>query len=180
MMKIIFLDIDGVLNTKYWYKHMDKSTVKDKYGYAFDPNAVSNLKRIIDETGANIVISSSWKCMGMTELKAMWRDRHLPGKVIGITPDYDMDESLTTDSDTTRLHQIRGLEIKDWLIIHGKHVSGYVIVDDTDSILQEQQRHFIQTDPEVGITPNDALRAIMALNDVKYETITPKRRSEST
>lgn len=112
MMKIIFLDIDGVLNTKYWYKHMDKSTVKDKYGYAFDPNAVSNLKRIIDETGANIVISSSWKCMGMTELKAMWRDRHLPGKVIGITPDYDMDEPPTADSDTTRIHQIRGLEIE--------------------------------------------------------------------
>ena len=40
---------------------MDRNTPKDKYGYAFDPNSVANLKKIIDETGADIVISSSWK-----------------------------------------------------------------------------------------------------------------------
>lgn len=72
MRKIIFLDIDGVLNTKYWYNQMSRSTPKDKYGYAFDPNAVANLKRIIDETGADIVISSSWKSLGLTELENMW------------------------------------------------------------------------------------------------------------
>ena len=38
---------------------MDRNTPKDKYGYAFDPNSVANLKKIIDETGADIVISSS-------------------------------------------------------------------------------------------------------------------------
>ena len=36
MKKILFLDIDGVLNTKWWYTQMDRNTPKDKYGYAFD------------------------------------------------------------------------------------------------------------------------------------------------
>ena len=63
-MNYLFLDIDGVLNTKWWYTQMDRNTPREKYGYAFDPNAVANLKRIIDETGADIVISSSWKSFG--------------------------------------------------------------------------------------------------------------------
>lgn len=37
MRKIIFLDIDGVLNTQYWYKQINRNTSKDKYGYTFDP-----------------------------------------------------------------------------------------------------------------------------------------------
>ena len=54
-MKVLFLDIDGVLNTKYWYTQVNRNTPKDKYGYAFDPNAVANLKRIVEESGADIV-----------------------------------------------------------------------------------------------------------------------------
>ena len=93
-MKVIFLDIDGVLNTGWWYTQMDKNTPKDKYGYAFDPNSVANLKKIIDETGADIVISSSWKSFGLSELEEMWQDRGLPGKLIGITPNSVSDEML--------------------------------------------------------------------------------------
>lgn len=48
MKKIIFLDIDGVFNTRYWFAHIDSDVPRDKYGYAFDPNAVANLKRIIE------------------------------------------------------------------------------------------------------------------------------------
>lgn len=84
MSKIIFLDIDGVLNTGWWYSQMDKNTSKDKYGYAFDPNSVANLKKILDETGADIAISSSWKSFGFTELEEMWKDRGLPDKLIGL------------------------------------------------------------------------------------------------
>ena len=39
MKKVIFLDIDGVLNTKWWYTQMDRNTPKDQYGYAFHPKA---------------------------------------------------------------------------------------------------------------------------------------------
>ena len=79
MRNVIFLDIDGVLNTKWWYTQMHRNTPKDKYGYTFDPRSVANLKKILDETGADIVISSSWKSFGLSELEEMWQDRGLPG-----------------------------------------------------------------------------------------------------
>lgn len=67
MIKILFLDIDGVLNTKYWYSQMDRNAPKDQYGYGFDPTSVANLAQIIEKTGAEIVISSSWKELGLSE-----------------------------------------------------------------------------------------------------------------
>ena len=169
--KVLFLDIDGVLNTKYWYTQMDKTTPKDQYGYAFDPNAVANLKKIIDETGADIVISSSWKSFGISELEDMWQDRGLPGKLIGITPNTVSDEMLlNADLDNMELFSIRGTEIKEWLTKHGKHVSHYAIIDDMDNMLTEQRLHFVKTDPEIGITVDDAEKAIMILNQQQTES----------
>ena len=165
MDKVIFLDIDGVLNTKWWYTQMDRNTPKDKYGYTFDPRSVANLKKIIDETGADIVISSSWKSFGLSELEEMWQNRELPGKLIDITPNSVSDEMLlNADLDHMELFHIRGMEIKEWLDKHGKKVSHYVIIDDMDNFLPEQQSHFVQTDPEVGITEEDANMAIKILN----------------
>ena len=168
MSKVIFLDIDGVLNTKWWYTQMDRNTPKDKYGYAFDPRSVANLKKILDETGADIVISSSWKSFGLSELEEMWQERGLPGKLIGITPNSVSDEMLlNADLDHMELFHIRGMEIKEWLDKHGKNVSHYVIIDDMDNMLQEQQPHFVWIDPEVGITEGNAVQAIMVLNHLQ-------------
>lgn len=161
MRKVVFLDIDGVLNTKWWYTQMDRNTPRDKYGYAFDPKAVACLRRIVEETEASIVISSSWKSFGFSELEEMWKDRGLPGKIIGITPNSVSDELLLdADIDSIELFHIRGEEIKEWLTNHGKHVSHYVIIDDMDNMLPEQQPHFVHTNPEVGITVDDAEKAI--------------------
>ena len=165
--KVIFLDIDGVLNTKYWYSKMDRNTPKDKYGYAFDPNAVANLKRIVEATGADIVISSSWKCIGLSQLEEMWADRSLPGKIIGVTPNSVSDDLLlNADIDSMEIYHIRGTEIKEWLDRFGKQVNGYVIIDDMDNMLPEQQSHFVWTDPEIGITEGNAAQAIMILNQL--------------
>ena len=164
MIKVLFLDIDGVLNTGWWYSQMDRNTPKDKYGYAFDPKSVANLKKILDKTGADIVISSSWKSFGLLELEDMWKDRGLPGKIIGITPNTVSDEMLlNADLDHMELFSIRGMEINEWLTKNGKHVSHYVIIDDMDNFLPEQKSHFVQTNPEVGITTEDTERAIMIL-----------------
>lgn len=164
MRRIIFLDIDGVLNTGWWYSQMEKNIPKDKYGYTFDPKSVANLKKILDETGADIVISSSWKSFGLSELEKMWQDRGLPGRLIGITPNTVSDELLlNADLDHMELFSIRGMEIKEWLDKHGQKVSHYVIIDDMDNMLPEQHSHFVQTNPEVGITDNNADEAIMKL-----------------
>jgi len=80
--KVIFLDIDGVLKPEV----VRGRVVKDKYGEIFDQSNVDVLASIIEQTGAKIVISSTWKYDGLDKMKQMWNDRHLPGDVIDITP----------------------------------------------------------------------------------------------
>ena len=162
---VIFLDIDGVLNTKWWYTQMDRNTPRDKYGYVFDPNAVNNLAKIINETGADIVVSSSWKFMGLTQMQNMWEERGLPGKILDTTPNTVSDEFLLdVNLEHMELTPIRGMEVQEWLNTKGENVSHYVILDDMDNILPEQQSNFVQTNPEIGITEDDANKAIAILN----------------
>lgn len=163
MRKVIFLDIDGVLSPRWW----DSNKQSDNYGCLFDAKAVANFAKIIEKTGAQIVVSSSWKLMGLQALQDMWKDRKLPGEIIDITPNYMSDELLLNadmnDTDIESLY-IRGMEIKGWLVLYGDDVSNYVIIDDMDDILSEQQTHFVQTDPEVGITNDDVKKVIHLLN----------------
>ncbi len=164
MKKIIFLDIDGVLNTRDWHSRMTKDTPRDEFGWVFDPVAVENLAHIINETGANIVVSSSWKYLGMTKLKEMWDIRNLPGDLLDITPNTVSDEILlNANLDEIELGVCRGNEIKEWLSKHKGEVSNYVIIDDFDDLLPEQMCHAVITNTLIGITESDAEKAIKIL-----------------
>ncbi len=163
--KVIFLDIDGVLNTKDWHCRMTKDTPHDEFGFAFDPIAVSNLAHIIDETGAVIVISSSWKFHGVSKLRKMWAIRNLPGEILDITPNTVSDEMLlNADLDKVELGVCRGNEIKEWLTMHKGEVSNYVIIDDYDDLLPEQENYTVITNTLIGISEFDAEKAIKILN----------------
>lgn len=60
MRKIIFLDIDGVLNSADYLDH-----TKHCNGYSdINPKKVKLLKKIVDRTGAEIVLSSTWRDLG--------------------------------------------------------------------------------------------------------------------
>ena len=52
MKKIIFLDFDGVLNTEHYQNYLmyERKPWQDKHGDFFDPEAVRQLKRIVDVT----------------------------------------------------------------------------------------------------------------------------------
>ena len=166
MKKIIFLDIDGVLNTRDWHCRMTKDTPRDEFGWLFDPVAVANLARIIDETGADIVISSSWKFYGVPKLRKMWEIRKLPGTILDITPNIVSDEMLMhANLDEMKLGVCRGNEIKEWLSKHKGEVSNYVIIDDFDDLLPEQEDYAVLTDSLIGITDFDAKKAILILNN---------------
>ena len=54
MKRIIFLDIDGVLNSGRWFAKTGGETDADGYGISFDPVAVDCLGKIISETGAEL------------------------------------------------------------------------------------------------------------------------------
>ena len=60
MRKIIFLDIDGVLNSMDYF-----GQTKDCKGYTeINPEKVKLLKEVVDRTGAQIVLSSTWRDLG--------------------------------------------------------------------------------------------------------------------
>lgn len=153
MNKILFLDFDGVLNTEYYQgllQHQGKPW-QDEHGAFFDPNAVKQLKRIIDATDAVIVVESSWKYLGLDAMKELWKVRNLPGKIIDITP------SSVGDN--------KGVEIASWLSEHATQDTHYVIIDDEYVILDSQLPHFILTNSYEGITKEQANRAISMLNE---------------
>ena len=155
MSKVIFLDIDGVLNTERQHDRCVETGAAyvDDIGYAFDPVAVANLKKIVDETGADIVISSSWKFWGLSTMQKLWASRELPGKVVDVTPNNVSDELLLkVDLSLMDMPACKGSEIKEWLSTSGQDVTHYAILDDVPDMLPVQQSHFVQTDPRNGIT----------------------------
>ena len=166
MRKVLFLDIDGVLNTErqHWHCQMNGIAPIDRFGYAFDPKAVANLASILTETGAEIVISSSWKSIGLANMVELWGNKGPPGKIIDITPNTISDEFLiNANLDNMELMPIKGMEIKEWLTSHEKQVSHYAIIDDESCMLPEQQPHFVQTNPQFGITKKDVENVIKIL-----------------
>lgn len=78
--KVIFLDLDGVMETVFQLPLEDATKVKyDKYGPMFDDECVNNLRLIISATNAEIVVASSWKLnLTLIDLQDMWQSRHLP------------------------------------------------------------------------------------------------------
>lgn len=131
-MKVIFLDIDGVLNVR--------RQGRDRFGSLFHSQFVKNLKHIIDKTGAKIVISSSWRFNGLDEMRQMWIERKLPGEMIGITPFTAQYEANENASFMERCE--RGCEIRDWM--KSNPVDSYVILDDDNDMLKSQQSNFVR------------------------------------
>lgn len=134
-MKIIFLDIDGVLNVI--------GQGHDQYGQIFHKEFVENLRYIIEQTNAKIVLSSTWRFKGIDVIKQMWIDRNLPGEVIDITIDsFDLiEEGLFSDFDEVK----RGNEIQRWIDDNIYNIESYVIIDDDTDMLPNQINRFVQT-----------------------------------
>ena len=157
MERIIFLDIDGVLNVI--------PSSYDKYGGVFHKHFEHNLAKIIDITGAKIVISSTWRLSGLDIMKEMWESRNIAGDIIDITPYVD--------------GMSRGEEIRMWLEENGRNVDSYCIIDDDDDFMEEQMDFFVQTsgnkhhtdciDIGYGLTIECANEAINILNKKAYK-----------
>ena len=159
-MKVIFLDFDGVMDTEY-YDHILSEAgepISDEYGLLFDPECVKNLKYIIENTGADIVVSSTWKYfMSYQDFLNMWRARGLPGFVTDVTPNIHSS-------------RYRGDEIDAWLN-ECKNECQYVILDDlgADNFNSHQIPRLLVVNPFYGIDEDIAGRAIALLNSPMRE-----------
>jgi len=149
-MKVLFLDNDGVIclsnnwggRTKKWanYRSANPDSSKDKKDAPvfvrfddFDNKAIKILNEILEETGAEIVVSSDWKLHAtLEELGEYYESQGIIKKPIALTPniqnckDYD---SNFIWSPRWESEQIRTIEIKQYLHDHPE-VTHWVAVDD--------------------------------------------------
>lgn len=168
-MKLIFLDIDGVLALIH--------KERDEYGVLFHPEFVENLKLIIESTGAKIVISSSWRSSGLEIMQEMWVKRGLPGEVIAITPrskhrfrGLEIEEFLSNNMQFQRINYSKELQ-KNY--IETSKCKNYVILDDDSDMTYNQREHFVKCSCNFthsdslggyGLTKQCAEQAIKILN----------------
>ena len=156
-MKIIFLDIDGVLNNAIDSEHHQFH--KEGY-YFFSKERVGHLNYILGQTGAKIVVSSTWR-LGKTvsELQALCKWMGIEGEVI------DKTEYLKDN------YTLRGNEIYKWIEDNedllgkrGYDFLEYVILDDESDMLLWLKDHFVNCDGEIGLTHSNAYQAVKILN----------------
>ena len=159
-MKVIFLDIDGVLNYTQWY--VSDRNPGNLYGEEgdIDPLCAERINRICSETGAKIVISSDWRISWPYCIDRLVKGGIGEGLVIDKTPEHMWVEHCTEDFlDFTS----RGSEIDDWLSQHPE-CDRYVILDDRKDFTEEQQPNFIHVNSMRGLDDDDVKFAIQILN----------------
>lgn len=157
-MKVIFLDIDGVLNSEKWMVERFQTEGKHRNNYPlceFDPQAINLLNKILVETDSKIVISSTWR-LGRTieELSTLFETLDIQGEIIDITPCFLNERKYGKT--------IRGDEIKHWL--ENNEVESYVIIDDDNDMRPEQRLNFIKTSWKFGLQDYNTEDAIKILN----------------
>ena len=163
-MKVIFLDIDGVFNSQQFYRERPVCIGRNKIK-EFDPNCVNHFNRVIKETSAEIVVSSTWRKGDINYLKTLFKQVGIIGNVIGETKRIR----------SSKLTIPRGCEIAeyyrntfDFLHYSWKEnesiLESYVIIDDDSDMLYEQRNNFVQTSNKVGLTYEDSDLAIKILN----------------
>jgi hypothetical protein len=86
-MKLIFLDIDGVLNSDRFFAEAQPA----RWGIGhIDPGAVGRVEELARRTGAHIVISSAWRhAYPVADLRVILRVAGLEARIVGATPDLD-------------------------------------------------------------------------------------------
>ena len=168
MDKYLFLDFDGVLNTANYAKRLKREGIDlyDEFGPMFDPTAIDNLKRIADETGCKIVLSSTWRNEGFMRMRALWKNRNLPGELSAMTPillSTTYQDARNGEFFSIPERNAKALEINAWLEQTGRPCT-YVILDDENVFFQSQQEHLVKTDEHDGLTYESAKLAIEILN----------------
>ena len=150
-LKVIFLDFDGVLNSaKYLLGCGD-------CGMAIDPTRMVLLMRIVDATGAKIVLSTSWREHWSKDLASCDSTGVL---INNIFSEY----GLQILDKMPELHTRREIEIKSWLDEHPE-VENYVVFDDRLLSADYLYGHFIKTSNYLdGLDEMDVQKAIAILN----------------
>lgn len=155
-MKIIFLDIDGVLNSHIYDGERDWKVLSD-----IDETRLPLVKKLVDETGAKIVLSSSWRSHWSVDPQLCDDDGVYINKtfekygleIFDKTPEFDR-------------YVERHDEIKSYLADRGEKIESFVIIDDSPFGWNELNDFFVKTNPHFGrgLEEIHVKRAIEILN----------------
>lgn len=157
-MVVVFLDIDGVLNSEQYMKTKKGTVYAEGFQYpglewwadGLDPEAMERLNRLVERTGAEIVVSSTWRLGGDVEwLQKILEMRGFRGRVIGVTPRYG-------DGPRSR-------EIAAWVDRFGP--KRYVVLDDDSDA--EIPGKTVRTSFRCGLTDEDVDKAVGILGEKK-------------
>jgi hypothetical protein len=127
--KCLFLDIDGVVNSR-------STTDFSNNLWPIDPYMAFMVGKIQLDTGCIVVLSSSW--------------RYHPDGVAAARKIVNLYDT------TPKMNRSRGEEIQAWLDKHPE-VTTYAILDDDSDMLPEQLPNFFQTTFEYGLNEEIAL-----------------------
>lgn len=154
-MKVIFLDIDGVLNSVSSFIYNNRmhflGLTQDFSHESLCPIACSNLQYVLEECpDIKLVISSTWrKYYSLEEIKAKF-DRYGvdSSRIVGMNP---IDSSY------------RGKEIQEYLDLHPE-ITQFAILDD-DSDMEPNMERLVKVDSRNGFTFTDAEKLIEMLGE---------------
>ena len=177
-MKVIFLDIDGVLNTfqtftKCYYEYKKNGIRK----LEIDENKVYLLKQIVDNTNALIVLSSSWRKLGRMENNKLIPEHKKLSDLLDIFKKYNLSiYDITPGSSDGN----REFEIRKWLENTSLDIDNFIVIDDDISDLmgfvnkELIRTYFMKTDgkghfliDKSGLTIDHVYEAIDKLNNKK-------------
>lgn len=145
---VIFLDIDGVLNNNNHIQNIYELLGRQQYlkllntigTLPFDKKCYELMLKLIKETNSKVVLSSTWR----KHKEEIEKIEYYTGiKIYDTTPILNLD---------------RGYEIKQYLENH-KDINNYVIIDDDNDMLKEQQDNFVRINDEMGFSNCDYLKA---------------------
>ncbi len=127
--KLIFLDIDGVLNSHFFQIKTKDWDTRDK-STQIDPVCVGFLNEIIAATSAKIVISSTWRILFYDEIPSILEKKGFlySSNIIGKTP-------KTFFENKRYKHAQRGMQIQQWLDENQTWIiDRFIILDDSDDM----------------------------------------------
>lgn len=168
--KIIFLDIDGVLNHELHYTKRSQENRRNDVGDKIcdlSATSITHLNNIIKETGADVVISSSWRKNNTSDaLQSMFNQVGFKGTIIGRTPILSYKGYGGYPDPYVSVP--RGCEIKVWIDTQYDYITSksfnYLILDDDTDMLHWQMNNFIKIDSYCGLTPTNVYNGINILN----------------
>ena len=161
-MNIIFLDVDGVLNSlKYLNYYCELTNTKSYNGinYPFDPECLSNLKKIVEATQAKIVVTSTWRKKDSNRMK-----------LLEVLKEYDLDKEVvgwTPVLGTSTVGPTRGHEIYAYLTTMLNWPQNFVILDDANIYMDDYLPHLIKINGYNGLTEENVKEAITKLCSVQ-------------